>query len=104
VVGALAGALIASATWEPCTRTPTSWADMTCLTHASRGQQAAGGAVLGLLGGGVIGLVVGRSMGVQTWEPVVRVGTSARGRRAEFGLAVGFQRHRARGRVMNSGL
>lgn len=76
VIGGTTGALIAAATYEPCTGL--CW-------DGGQGLQAAGGAFVGGLGGALIGLVIGSASHTETWGPVptsgVRIGvaqTSAR--------------------------
>ncbi len=60
VLGAALGALTAATAWQPCTDT----GFMACLVHPSRKFTA----VLGAAGGALVGLVIGSSIRMDTWE------------------------------------
>ena len=66
VVGALTGAAIGSAAYRPCTQ-PGFFA---CIAYPSQSEETAAYAVLGGVGGALVGLMVGSFIRSETWVPV----------------------------------
>jgi hypothetical protein len=70
VLGALVGEEIGRASWRPCTQT----GFLACWMYWSKGEQAAGGAILGGAGGALLGFVVGAGIRTETWGPLHTAG------------------------------
>jgi len=78
--GALIGAVMGSAAYEPCVATGGMF-DMSCMFAPTQGEMAAGGAILGGLAGGLAGYVIGSAIRTEEWGTVplgrgVRVGVT----------------------------
>lgn len=84
VFGALAGAVIGSATWRPCTK------GLACVFYPTRGEHAAGGALAGAAGGALVGLVIGSSIRSGTWVPVHTAGLRVAVAPGAAGINVAF--------------
>ena len=88
-VGAVAGAVIADAAYEPCPA-PRNMVDVVCSMVNDRGSAAAGGLLLGGLAGGLLGWAIGSAFITQEWGTVtlppaaVTVGPGRVGLRVTF--------------------
>ena len=66
LAGAIAGYLIASAAWTPCTQT----GPFACMFYPTRDEQGGYGLVVGLAGGAGLGAIVGSTIHHDTWAPL----------------------------------
>jgi hypothetical protein len=70
LLGALVGEEIGRSSWQPCTRT----GFLACFMYPSKGEQAAGGAILGGAGAALLGLAIGAGIRTETWGPLHTAG------------------------------
>jgi hypothetical protein len=86
IVGGLAGLVIASATYTPCTSTEF----LGCLMYPSAGEAAGGGAILGAAGGALVGVIIGSASRTTTWAPVRTSGVRIYTTPHRFGVQIPF--------------